>query len=251
MMPVDNAIGEWQALNAQAPTPLEFAVMFTLFVCLYRGVVVGWLRLALLLGLLHLALAHLRHEIVLGVAAPLLLAEPLGRVMEPERVKARAPAAPVAWAEIAAPALVAAALVLGAFAARLAAPLQRVDSDYVPVTALAHVPPRIAALPVFNDYSFGGWLVFKGVRPFIDGRADMYGNAFLRTYLDTERLRPPALADQTLRRYGVAWTILMPSSPLAARLDRTPGWRRLYADKWAVVQVRDDIVAPLAGTAAR
>jgi hypothetical protein len=67
----------------------------------------------------------------------------------------------------------------------------------------------------------------------------MYGDGFIRTYLDTERVAAPAQADATLRRYGVAWTILMPGSPLAARLDHTPGWRRLYADRWAVVQARD------------
>ena len=51
------------------------------------------------------------------------------------------------------------------------------------------------------------------------------------------RLLRPAL--DTLNRYKVAWTILTPKSAMVALLDRTPGWRRLYADEWAVVQVRD------------
>jgi hypothetical protein len=135
--------------------------------------------------------------------------------------------------------------------ARFAAPVRRVDSTFVPVSALAHVPANIAARPVFNDYSFGGWLIFNGVRPFIDGRADMYGDPFIRTYLDTERVSVPAQADAVLRRYRVAWTILTPGSALAARLDHTPGWRRLYADRWAVVQVREPADAGTQGVAAR
>jgi len=95
---------------------------------------------------------------------------------------------------------------------------------------------------VFNDYSFGGWLVFKGVRPFIDGRSDMYGDALLKLYLDAESGDQAAI-DKAFRRYAIQWTILTPKSPIVARLDRTPGWRRLYADKWAVVQVRDDAMA--------
>ena len=46
---------------------------------------------------------------------------------------------------------------------------------------------------MFNDYSFGGWLVFKGVRPFIDGRSDMYGDDLLKLYLDADRADPAAI----------------------------------------------------------
>jgi hypothetical protein len=40
---------------------------------------------------------------------------------------------------------------------------------------LAAVPPELRAKPVLNDYGFGGYLIWSGVRPFIDGRADTYG----------------------------------------------------------------------------
>jgi hypothetical protein len=121
---------------------------------------------------------------------------------------------------------------------RAAIPEIRKDRVAVPVTALAHVPAALSARPVFNDYSFGGWLVFKGVRPFIDGRSDMYGDALLKLYLDAESGDNAAIA-KAFRRYDIQWTILTPKSPLVAHLDVTPGWRRLYADKWAVVQVRE------------
>ncbi len=242
-MTILTALSEWKAADFGRPTPLEFALMFTLFICLYRGVRMGWARLALLLLLLHMALQHIRQEFVLAVVGPLLLAEPLGRAFEPGK------ALPVPWrrppaADIVAPGLVAMVLVLSVAAWRLISVEDRRDGVNVPVTALSHVPPQLAARPVFNDYSFGGWLIFNGVRPFIDGRADMYGDAFVQTYLAAEAVRTPSDADQALRRYGVVWTILQPTSPLVAHLDHSPGWRRLYADKWAVVQVRDDAWPP-------
>jgi hypothetical protein len=133
------------------------------------------------------------------------------------------------------------ALTIGAV--RLAAPEKRTDFTTTPVTALAHVPPALWIKPVFNDYSFGGWLIFNGVRPFIDGRSDMYGDDHLKLYLDVDGADPAAV-DKAFRRYGIAWTILLPSSALAKRLDTTPGWRRLYADKWAVVHMREDFSRP-------
>ena len=38
--------------------------------------------------------------------------------------------------------------------------------------------------------------------------------------------------------YNVTWTLLRPGSAAALHFDRSPGWRRLYADDVAVVHVR-------------
>ena len=54
-----------------------------------------------------------------------------------------------------------------------------------------------------------------------------------------------AAFDRAVRRWGIGWTILPPASRLAERLDRDPGWRRIYADRWAVVHVA---VAPRAAS---
>jgi hypothetical protein len=238
-------IGEWRQVDFSKPGPFEIAMMFTLFVLIYRGVRMGAVRLALLLVLVHMSLQHLRQEAILAIAAPLLIAEPLGRILEPQR--SAAPPLP-AWPlrEIAAPVAVIFVLCVGLAGWRLVRPVTREDRPTVPVTALAHVPIDVATKPVLNDYSFGGWLIFNGVRPFIDGRADMYGDAFLQRYLKVERDADPGAVAATLAEWKIAWTILTPHSRLAALLDRTPGWRRLYADKWAVVQVRD-AASPLVG----
>jgi hypothetical protein len=243
-------ISEWQAVSFMKPTSLGLAMFLTLFVCLYRGVKVPAVRLGLLLLLLYMSLQHIRLEIVLAVAAPLLLAEPVGRALEPELPEPLAAAWPP-WRSLAPPLAVVAAVVAVLGAWRLATPETRRDSVTVPVTALAHVPASLRAKPVFNDYGFGGWLIFEGVRPFMDGRSDMYGDDLLELYVQTQSADPRAVAT-AFGRYGVAWTILAPRSPLVARLDATPGWRRLYADRWAVVQVRSPpnpaaVVAPAPG----
>ena len=101
------------------------------------------------------------------------------------------------------------------------------------------MPGRLRNQPVFNDYGFGGYLISQGVRPFIDGRTDMYGDAFTNAYFRAEQPDVGTL-DALLTRWKVAWSILPPNDPVVAVMDRRPGWRRLYADRYAVVHVRED-----------
>jgi len=129
----------------------------------------------------------------------------------------------------------AAALALGVL--RLAEPIVRGDGRVAPISALAAVPAGLRAMPVLNGYGFGGYLIWSGVRPFVDGRADMYGGAMLGLYRKLDA-GDPATVENTLSRYRIAWTIFPPDSQTVATLDREPGWRRLYADKVAVVHVR-------------
>jgi hypothetical protein len=91
---------------------------------------------------------------------------------------------------------------------------------------------------VLNDYSFGGYLIWNGVKPFIDSRADLYGDIFLENYASLAAPDKDALA-ATLAYYHVRWTIFAAGAPVVKVLDATPGWHRFYSDKLAVVHVHD------------
>jgi hypothetical protein len=225
-------IAEWRPADFSRTGPLEIALLASLFVMLSRGVRIPPWRLLLLLALMHLALHQTRQQIVLALAAAMLLAEPLG-----EALGAGPRPEPALGARRAVAALgLAAALLLAGL--RAALPVVRGDGLTSPASALAQVPPQLATRPVFNSYGFGGYLIWRGVRPFIDGRGDMYGDAFLEPAVDAERGDPAALA-AILTRWNVAWTLLSPGDAANAVLDRTPGWRRTYADRYAVVHVRE------------
>jgi hypothetical protein len=223
-----NAISEWQPADFSKPSAFEYTLLLTLFVSLWRGVRVPPVRLILLLFLLYMALQHGRHMMVLAVTAPLILAEPLaaalGRRPQPKADNRRT------WAAFGA---LVAVLAVG----RMTVPVVRVDGQATPLTALAQVPPALVGRPMLNSYDFGGYLIFMGVKPFIDGRSDMYGDAQFRRFLQIRGGDRPSL-DAAVRRYGVAWTLLQPDEPLVTVLDGTPGWRRLYADRYAVVHER-------------
>jgi len=234
-------IGEWQPANFGKWTGFEILILSALFFLFFRPTRIPVIRLLILLGTFHLALQHLRQEIILAVMGTLLLAEPLGRAWADGEQRPRPPLLPRLWRErhdLAPLLLVGAALYVGMIGFRLAVPFARPDSSTVPLAALQHVPADLRRQPVFNEYSFGGLLIYKGIRPFIDGRSDMYGDAFTEDYVkiadgDTARWRAAE------RKWRFGWVIMPPDSPLVALVAREPGWRQIYADKNAAILAAD------------
>lgn len=220
-------IGEWRPSDFSRITPFAIALLAALFVLGRGQVKLPPLRLLLLLGLTWMALAHTRHQMLLGVCAPILLAEAFGQMWPAKGEKQ-----PALFATLAAGGLVA------LMAARLAIPLARGDDAISPATALAHVPRFVRETPVLNDYSYGGYLIWNGVKPFIDSRADLYGDIFLRDYSAIISPDKDALA-AALAFHRARWTIFPAEAPVVKLLDATPGWRRFYSDKLAVVHVHD------------
>jgi len=232
-------IGEWAPSDFAALGPLEIALLAGLFVVFTRPFRMPPVRAVLLILLLHLALQHVRYDQMLGVVGALILAEPLSRAYG-QTLPAPAGHAPRRTL----PAGVAAAgLVLALGVGRLAWPLTLHDAPTRPISAVAAVPAQVAATPVFNDYSFGGYLIARHIAPYVDSRADFYGDAFLKAYANLIAPDRPALA-RLLDQRHIGWTLLIPGSPAARAMDEMPGWRRFRADRWAVIHVR--LAAPQA-----
>jgi hypothetical protein len=248
-MPVLQAgFQEWQGPNFQHFEPVEVWLLGLLLLALCGGFRLRWTRAVLLLGLVHMTLQHARHADLLGLVAPLAMAASLGPQVA--RVVRSDPPSPVARgaARLARPAgLAASALVvtigLAWGALWLRHPLVRPDGGPRPAAALAAARTLGLTGPVLNAEGFGGYLVYRGVPTFIDGRAEMYGDAFLKRYFEAVSGEEPAL-DEVLDRYRITWTLLSPQNAAVRVLDHLPGWRRTYADKTAVIHVRTTALPP-------
>jgi hypothetical protein len=225
-------IREWQATNLLEPTAFSLTLVAGLIFAIWRGLKVPPLRLLLLLGLLVMAFQHQRHQAVFGIIAMVILAEPVAACIRP----ATAPKSPFLTAvrQYKLQVGLFAILLLAIAVVRLAVPMSPKDSMSVPASALAALPARLKTVPVFNYYDFGGALILAGVRPFIDGRADLYGDAFVRSYSQI------ADGDMTLfnrarQRWKIGWVILAPHNGLVARLESDPMWQIVYTDRNAVI----------------
>jgi len=214
---------EWRATDIREDWPFVLFSVAVLAIIVFRWRQVRRVRLLLLAVLAGLAFAHIRHQPLFAIVAALTLARALsGR----DEAGSAASGAPLLW-------LAAVIAVV-----RLAIPMERGDSPTFPATALARLPAGLRGQPVLNDYSFGGPLILNRIAPYIDGRSDMYGDAFTIGHARMVR-GDRALFDRAVHQYRLRWTILRPDAPLARLLDHDPQWRRAYADRYAVVHVRN------------
>ena len=217
-----STINEWKSPDFQYPQPLEAWLLLLILGALSAGVRLPVTRIAMLLLLLHEALVHRRFGEILGLATPLLLAPALGL-----RLRATALAALdrglAAATEASRPLGLALAGIAIAVAttAVLRSDISNDTDRFAPSAAVQFAKDHDLTGPVFNDYEFGGYLIFSGIAPFVDGRADMYGDAFLK------RAATPSELPALLQQYAVAWTLLDPGDARVVLLDHLPGWRRI------------------------
>lgn len=231
-----SSIGEWRPQDFTRVGAFEIVMLLGIAYALWHGVRLPPLRIAMVLGLLHLALSHVRNAELLGLLAPLFFAAPVARQllpMEPVTVPAFSRAVDGVLV-----AMLAGAALVTAYA-QLFAPSAAITPD----AAVREV--KAIGRPVLNDYDLGGYLIFAGVAPFIDGRTELYGEKFYMRYERAVSLQnlPDFLA--LLDEYRIGTTLLSPSTPAVALLDRLPQWERVYADAIAVVHRRRAAAAAL------
>jgi hypothetical protein len=233
-------VTEWRPQDFSQLGAFEIIMLAGFGYALYRGVKLPPLRILMLLGVLHLSLSQSRHTDLLGVLTPLFLARPLAQqlgALAATRIAVNArsrswPAATVGLLLIVVTSVVAARNDMAPAA------------NITPTSALESFDVSKAG-PILNDYDFGGYLDFAGIPCFIDGRAELYGRAFILRYHNAVSLKDLPDFLRLLNEYGIRVTVLAPTTPAVALLDRLPGWHRVYADDVAVVhERRADASAP-------
>jgi hypothetical protein len=238
-------LAEWQSPNFQHFEPLELWIMVLLFTAFSLGWRLPPIRVGILLVLLHMALEHARHAELLGFVAPLILAPALAPQLKARLGDRRVLPIDRTMAELAKPATASGIALTGIVLVTITmAKLHGVaikPGVSTPEAALAAVAADHVEGPVLNDYEFGGYLIFQGLKPFIDGRY-LYGDAFIRHFVEATQGSSDQLP-HLLSEYGITWTLFSARRPAVVLLDHLPGWRRLYADDIAVVHVRDDETA--------
>jgi hypothetical protein len=223
-----HAIVEWRPQNFSHFGAFELMLLLGIF-GLSRGVKLPLVRVLVLLGLLHFALAQVRNADLLAMLAPIYLAAPLARQLKTERDEEAAASASAI--RLAAAFVIAVTTVLA-----LMRPVYP-DVKKAPRAAIAATDLRHAG-PVLNDYQFGGYLIFVGIPVFVDSRGELYGGKFiLRVYRDLNLVDLPDFL-KLLNQYKIRATLLAPGTPAVKLLDRLPDWQRVYSDGVAVVHKR-------------
>jgi hypothetical protein len=229
-------IMEWRASDFSSIGPFEVTLLLGIALALYRGVSLPPMRIVLLVGLLHMALAQGRAAEILALVAPMLLAEPLARQIEGAAASAPHSFAPpqrgVLFAGLAF------ALVAGTFAyasVHRFAPNMRGS----PVAAVTELK-KLDVARVFNDYDFGGYLIANGVPTFIDGRTELFGENFFVDHNNASGLMEPENLFRLLDQYKIEATLMRTQSAATKLLDHMDGWQKIYSDDIATIHLRKD-----------
>jgi hypothetical protein len=92
--------------------------------------------------------------------------------------------------------------------------------------------------PVFNDYPFGGFLIFNGVKTFVDGRTELYLKGLLERTWYAEHGSSDTAFLSLLDEYHVTWALLVNGSPGVEKLRGSKQWTEIYRDVYSVVFAR-------------
>ncbi len=97
---------------------------------------------------------------------------------------------------------------------------------------------------VFNHYNYGGWLVLQRIPVFVDGRPDMYGDAFMDEYVRITGAKAAKDWQRSLKTVGADRVLLPKGSPMAKQIaadisaGRAPGWTEPATDPVARLFVK-------------
>jgi hypothetical protein len=242
-------IGEWQPPNFRGGNPLEVWILLMLGLAMAGRLRVPWVRMVVLLGLTHLALNYVRNVPILGLISPMLLAQPFAHSWYAAPSRGADAVRLDRWfRSLAGPSSRRGWIVtIAIFVVVSVATLRNYDVEpaqaRTPEAALdAARKANVIERPVFNDYGFGGYLIYQGIPVYIDGRSDMYGDLFLTRTIEAMHAKDKFV--ELLDQFQIGWTLLIPGSAALAFLENLPGWRQIYADNVAVVHVRTAVSPP-------
>ena len=109
----------------------------------------------------------------------------------------------------------------------------------VPLNAVSYLKANGITGNTFTDPNiWGGYLIWETPSNpvYIDGRIDMYGDEFVKEFL--EIISGLRAWQEPFEKYGVEIAIVSPTSVLRLQLEQSSQWQQVYRDDMAVVFTR-------------
>jgi hypothetical protein len=227
-------IVEWRPADFSSFNVIGLYLLAALGAGLLLGLRLPVYRFLMVVALVHMALSHGRHVLLLGLIGSLLMAPALASLNRPG--PGQLPGSRKAI--VAGVALAMAGTTAIAIGGHLAGWTYRPNPRFTPEAAVAAARSAGAQGCVINDYGFGGYLIANNIPTLIDGRTELYGGAFAARVIAALNLRDLDALDEILNDTRAGWTLIEARSSMVAYLDRQRGWKRVYGDDIAVVHVR-------------
>ena len=112
------------------------------------------------------------------------------------------------------------------------------DPGAYPVAAVNYLIQHHIPGPLLNAYDYGGYLIYRGVPTFVDGRTDIFlRSSVFADYMDLQNLAWDA--PQLLAKYNFQSALLPPGYALTVYLSNNPNWTLVYSDGNADIFVKN------------
>lgn len=237
-------IQEWQSPDFHAAIFLPLAAVLLLAMAVgLAGPPLGLVEALWALLFTLLALQSARHVPLYGIVImPLLGARLAERVPALRRsLAAWRRATPLLALWLALPVLLVSGVAMQR-EGRLALQLQAApDARSYPAEGVAYLQAHGLEGNLFNEYAWGGYLIYRlyPQRPvFIDGRADVYGDALMESYRQVAGVTPGWR--DVLDRYDVRVALVRKDSPEAVLLQSAAGWTQVFQGPVEAIFTRDE-----------
>ena len=241
---VKQYVREWQPVSLMsAPITLIF-VLLMMFAALLAGAKIRLPRLVLVIALTGIMLSSVRYVGPYNLVTPLLLATPLCAQFPILRFTSQIESQPQFFVLLAKAARrtlypLYAAIVLIPFAAAAFGKAVTPDPQITPAAAVDYIVDHNDGGKVYNSFNFGGYLIFRKVPTFVDGRTDqLFLNGFFSQRINTTTKHPRKII-QYLEEYNIKFVLVEPDSFESQELQATVGWRKVYSDKYSALFERE------------
>ena len=114
-----------------------------------------------------------------------------------------------------------------------------VTAQIFPVQAARYMQTVKLPQPMYNEYGWGGyfiWELYPEYRVHIDGRADVYGDAFLEQFLKTHA--GEGNWQNSLSEHAIKTVVVRSDAPLANLLREQAEWQTVFDDSQAVIFIK-------------
>jgi hypothetical protein len=238
-------ISEWQSPDFHQPSELPLALGIIALVAV--GVIGSGrnlFRLGLALLFTFFALQSSRHQPLFALVFMLVVGDALLERWAWARRREQGPSAArgypaLNWSLLAMAVLAAAVVVPQMPTAQVHRAANTGGAPPYPVEGADFIRQRYPEARMFNSYAWGGYLInalYPQQRVFIDGRADMYGDALVEDYVKVVTLQSGW--QDVLDKYDVDLVIIERESALATVLRDSPAWHSAFSADAEEVFVR-------------
>jgi hypothetical protein len=236
-------IQEWMPLNVKDDAFIIYSTLAALAGLIGSRLNLGWAKTLFIIFVLNMMLTHGRFVYVFFLLVPIVIAPNLAE---------RYPDASLAkWLSLARDPLesfvakwfvpMAGAISIGAITAALMFLSHKMPAP--PEDTAAEKPIAFAIANnlqgnVFNEYRYGGSLIFHGIKTFIDGRAEqLFTGDFFPDYINSGRHDGAKLFKDLIDKNKIAWTLL-PNDDLRNGFLSELGWRKSYSDDKTMIYTK-------------